>query len=52
MRRIKEPNQKKKKCGWVRDIFKNRERQAGFETLFRNTIKCVMRENCFFIISV
>ena len=32
--RIKQPNQKKKKYCWVRGIFKNRERQGAFETLF------------------
>ena len=30
--RIKQPNQKKKKRFWVRDIFKIRERQRAFET--------------------
>ena len=34
MRRIKRYNQKKKKNCWVKDIFKNRERQGAFETLF------------------
>ena len=34
MRRTKPPNQKKKKRCWVRDIFKNRERQVAFKTLF------------------
>ena len=34
MHRIKRPNQKKKKRCWVRDIFKNRERQCAFETWF------------------
>ena len=34
MRKIKRPNQKKKKRCWVRDIFKNRERQGAFKTLF------------------
>ena len=34
LRRIKQPNQKKKKHCWVRGIFKNRERQGAFETLF------------------
>ena len=37
MRRIKRPNEKKKKRCWVRDIFKNRERQGAFETLFDET---------------
>ena len=34
MRRIKRYNQKKKKNCWVKDIFKNRERQGALETLF------------------
>ena len=34
MRRIKRPYQKKKKRCCVRDMFKNRERQGAFETLF------------------
>ena len=34
MRRIKRPNQKKKKRCWARVLFKNRERQCAFETLF------------------
>ena len=34
MRRIKRYSQKKKKRCWVRDVFKNRERQGAFETLF------------------
>ena len=34
IRRIKRLNQRKKKRCWVKDIFKNRERQGAFETLF------------------
>ena len=34
MCRIKRPNQKKKKRCWVRDIFKNKEHQGAFKTLF------------------
>ena len=34
MRRIKRPYQRKKKRCLVRDMFKNRERQGAFETLF------------------
>ena len=34
MRKIKQPNWKKKKRCWVRDILKNRERQGAFKTLF------------------
>ena len=34
MRRIKRPNQKKKKHCWVREIFQNRECQGAFKTLF------------------
>ena len=34
MHRIKQPNQKKKKRCLVGHIFKNRERQGAFETLF------------------
>ena len=34
MHRTKRPNQKNKKPCWVRDIFKNRECQFAFETLF------------------
>ena len=32
--RIKWPNQKKKKHCWVKEIFKNREREGAFKTLF------------------
>ena len=47
--RIKRLNLKKKKYCWVRDIFKNRERQGAFETLLHE-----MRNDreLFFVISV